>query len=87
MNDIGLPSNMSRSDAYVQGIADGEEAILRKLRESRPTVDELNTEVKRAIEFVNHGMGMTLPTDPITINSLRASLHSGDYRMVKRDDS
>jgi hypothetical protein len=30
---------------------------------------------------------MTLPTDPITINSLRASLHGGDYRMVKRDDS
>ena len=52
----------------------------------QPTVEELNAEVKRAIEFANFGMGMNLPTDDVTVNTLRASLHGGDYVLARRPD-
>lgn len=34
MGGIGLPTGMSRDDAYVQGMADGEEALQKDLRSS-----------------------------------------------------
>lgn len=52
---------------------------------TRPTVKELNAEVKRAIESANHSLGLGIATDPIVVNGIRASLHSGDYELNRTD--
>lgn len=48
-------------------------------------VSELDAEVLRAIKAANYGMGLKIPTDPITVTTLRASLHSGEFLMVPRN--
>lgn len=45
---------------------------------------ELDAEVLRAIEYVNHAIGTNIPTDPKVIALIRASLHGGDYMIVQR---
>jgi hypothetical protein len=34
MSDIGLPRGMTKDDAYVQGMADGEDAFYKDIRDS-----------------------------------------------------
>lgn len=52
MSDIGLPDNLSRDDAYIQGISDGEDALFKDLRSSYKLAMESQKICPRCIETV-----------------------------------